>query len=440
MILDRAILAAVVRSFQRSLHADRLASVLVKIIKHHRRQQDLDVLARILVRPSKHHKLHHDLDMLEGVLVRTIEHHRQTGDLEMLASVLVKLLGYHGPSFARRHPAELESVLIMIVEHHGRKGDLDVLASDLLDIIAGHSSSLAGQPPATSPALYRLASKHANPDDGLRYAWDGSSCHLNYPSVMVDDRIRDPGGLNDMSVVPCWGDTNVLPFLHAILVVLRSYLMRYLAAISYSEKLCPWKLTSLMLNSLLVSCEPINKAQGHFPLPENDQLPHPLPEDFALRGQLYAEEYFLNDWFRNDKIDEEEKDFELASWQHLAQSRLSHGSSYPHQRPCFMAFALQNKSAEFTDIKAVASHTAESIEYSALDLKKYRDHCINNRIPGFYCRKDSIKTFTSGFSLEQDYPDETCSLPDVSYAQAVRQRWEGNHAPVQLCPAGPPPS
>ncbi|KAF5608673.1 Telomerase-binding EST1A [Fusarium pseudoanthophilum] len=381
MIIDRAILTAIVRSFQRSDHADSLASVLVKIIKHHRRQQDLDMLARILVRPSEHHKLNQDLDMLESVLVRTVEHHRQTEDLEMLASVLVKLLGYHRPSLARRHPAELESVLIMIVGHHGRKEDLYVLASDLLEIIGGHSSSLAGQRPAESPALYRLALKHAKPAHGLGYAWAGSSCHLKYRSVIMNDKIRDPGGLNDMSVVPCWGDTNVLPFLHAILVVLISYLKGDMAGISYLEQLFPWKLSSLVLNSLLVSCEPRNKAQDHFPLLENDQVPHPLPEDFALRGQLYAEEYFLNDWFRNDKIDEDKKYFELA-WQHLAQSRLSHWPSYPHQRPCFMAFELQNKSAESAEFTVVPSHPAQSIEYSAFALKRYIGHCneANSRL------------------------------------------------------------
>ncbi|KAF4952455.1 hypothetical protein FSARC_12627 [Fusarium sarcochroum] len=123
------------------------------------------------------------------------------------------------------------------------------------------------------------------------------------------------------TVVRRWGDTNTLPFLHTILVFM-SHMTRYPAAISHLEKVYPWKLTSLMLNSLLVSCEPGYKVQSHFRVPEKDQLPRPLPEDFAMRGLLYAEDYFPNDWFRNDKIDEDEKYFELASMSQERKDRI----------------------------------------------------------------------------------------------------------------------
>ncbi|KAF5707532.1 RNA polymerase II holoenzyme cyclin-like subunit [Fusarium mundagurra] len=193
----------------------------------------------------------------------------------------------------------------------------------------------------------------------------------------MDDKIRDPGGWNDMSVVPGCGDTNILPFLHTILV-------------------------------------------NHFPLPEKDQLPRLLPEDFAMRGLLYTEDYLLNDWFRNDNIDEDEKYFELASWQQLAQSH-SYVSSYPHQPPCFMAFASQNKSAEFAEFTVVPSHTAQSIKYSALTLKKYGGHCIEKRILGFNCHEDPIKIVINQVSLEQNYPDKTYSMPDISFSTQCYQ-------------------
>ncbi|EWY95545.1 hypothetical protein FOYG_04565 [Fusarium oxysporum NRRL 32931] len=109
-----------------------------------------------------------------------------------------------------------------------------------------------------------------------------------------------------------WGDTNTLPFVHSILVFM-NHMTQYPAAISHLEDAYPWKLTSIMLNTLLLSCEPGYEIRGHFHLPEKDQLPHPLPEDFAMRGLLYAEDYFPNDWFSNDKIDEDEKYFELPS-------------------------------------------------------------------------------------------------------------------------------
>ncbi|ENH72037.1 Telomerase-binding protein EST1A [Fusarium oxysporum f. sp. cubense race 1] len=109
-----------------------------------------------------------------------------------------------------------------------------------------------------------------------------------------------------------WGDTNTLPFVHAILVFM-NHMTQHPAAISHLEDAYPWKLTSIMLNTLLLSCEPGYEIRGHFHQPEKDQLPHPLPEDFAMRGLLYAEDYFPEKWFSNDKIDEDEKYFELPS-------------------------------------------------------------------------------------------------------------------------------
>ncbi|PCD21444.1 hypothetical protein AU210_016406 [Fusarium oxysporum f. sp. radicis-cucumerinum] len=109
-----------------------------------------------------------------------------------------------------------------------------------------------------------------------------------------------------------WGDTNTLSFVHAILVFM-NHMTQHPAAISHLEDAYPWKLTSIMLNTLLLSCEPGYEIRGHFHLPEKHELPHPLPEDFAMRGLLYAEDYFPNDWFNNDKIEEDEKYFELPS-------------------------------------------------------------------------------------------------------------------------------
>ena len=68
-----------------------------------------------------------------------------------------------------------------------------------------------------------------------------------------------------------------------------------------------------MLNTLLVSLgttRPIERDT--FPSPEKDDA-RPLPEDFALRGLLWAEDYFPVEWFNNEKIDEEEKYHERAS-------------------------------------------------------------------------------------------------------------------------------
>lgn len=122
-------------------------------------------------------------------------------------------------------------------------------------------------------------------------------------------------------VVSRWGDTNTLPFLHTIMVFM-NYMTRYPAAMNHLEGEFPWKLTALMLNSLLGSCEPGYKVQRQIPLPDKDQSPRPLPEDFAMRGLLYSEDYIPNDWFHNEKIDEDEKYFELASMAEERRGRI----------------------------------------------------------------------------------------------------------------------
>lgn len=110
-----------------------------------------------------------------------------------------------------------------------------------------------------------------------------------------------------------FADPNILPYLHTILVFHR-YLISYPSAMSLLEETFPWKLVSMLLNSILLSYRDYERIQRseEFPRPEK-QSPRPLPEDFALRGLLWADKYFPSDWFSNDKIDDDEKYFEVAS-------------------------------------------------------------------------------------------------------------------------------
>lgn len=109
-----------------------------------------------------------------------------------------------------------------------------------------------------------------------------------------------------------FADPNILPYLHTILVFHR-YLIPYPSAMSLLEATFPWKMVSMLLNSLLLSCRDYERIQSsEFPRPVK-QLPRPLPEDFALRGLLWADKYFPSDWFSNDKIDDDEKYWEVAS-------------------------------------------------------------------------------------------------------------------------------
>jgi hypothetical protein len=108
------------------------------------------------------------------------------------------------------------------------------------------------------------------------------------------------------------GDPNVLPFIHTTLVFM-SGMSRHTGAMSIVGAEFPWELLSVMLNTLLVSCETTDSIENDtFPSLEEDDA-RPLPEDFALRGLLWAENYFPAEWFNNQKIDEEEKYHEHAS-------------------------------------------------------------------------------------------------------------------------------
>jgi hypothetical protein len=108
------------------------------------------------------------------------------------------------------------------------------------------------------------------------------------------------------------GDPNVLPFIHVTLVFLLN-MSRYPAAMGLLQADFPWALLSVMLNTLMASYgAPDRIEDDNFPLPEKDDV-RPFPEDFAMRGLLWSENYFPTEWFTTEKIDEEEKYHERAS-------------------------------------------------------------------------------------------------------------------------------
>lgn len=109
-----------------------------------------------------------------------------------------------------------------------------------------------------------------------------------------------------------WGDVNTLPFLHVTLVFMH-HMSRYPAAMAHLEGSFPWKLTAMMLNTLLQTDTDIRIDSEDFPGPQGDQTPKPLPEDHSLNGILYSQEYFPPDFFTDDKTDDEEKYLEAPS-------------------------------------------------------------------------------------------------------------------------------
>lgn len=116
-------------------------------------------------------------------------------------------------------------------------------------------------------------------------------------------------------VIQRWGDLNTLTCHHTMLVFLL-HMSRYPAAMAHIEHKLPWKLISIMLNYLLDTTDYRPKledqdGENSFAAPKNDAH-RPLPDDYALRGLIYAEEYLPPSMFPKD-FDEDEKYIEMSS-------------------------------------------------------------------------------------------------------------------------------
>lgn len=110
-----------------------------------------------------------------------------------------------------------------------------------------------------------------------------------------------------------FGDPNILSYVHTVLVFMY-HATFYPDAMAHLAPEFPWKLMSLMLNTLLSSCQSYSRIESEeFPYPEKDDSPRPLPEDYAMRGLLWADKYYPNGWFSNEKIEDDEKGLEAAS-------------------------------------------------------------------------------------------------------------------------------
>jgi hypothetical protein len=105
------------------------------------------------------------------------------------------------------------------------------------------------------------------------------------------------------------GDNNVHPHVHVLLSFLSSF-----ASIPYVADLideAPWSEAVPFLNALLKSERSKQLMPGPvFPTDLSDHLP--LPEDYLIRGQLWSQWYFPENWFAREH-DEEDRYLEPAS-------------------------------------------------------------------------------------------------------------------------------
>ncbi|KAF2743025.1 hypothetical protein M011DRAFT_411394 [Sporormia fimetaria CBS 119925] len=146
------------------------------------------------------------------------------------------------------------------------------------------------------------------------------------------------------------GDKNVLPHVHVLLSFIHA-----LASIPNVSRLvdhAPWQEIASFLNTLSKSERAEQLLPGPlFPSVQSDDLP--LPEDYLIRGQLWSQWYFPDDWFSREH-DEEDRYLEPASTIKSRADRvlrlgyhitkLTHWMSYDVQSHTFIANNAEDSS------------------------------------------------------------------------------------------------
>ena len=196
----------------------------------------------------------------------------------------------------------------------------------------------------------------------------------------LTDALRLFNGTVDV-VCRRFGDPNILPFLHVTLVFLH-HLTFYPDAMAHVAPSFPWKLAALMLNTLMESCDPKTRdrveegEEEHFSLSvssssaldETEPAPdgatqRPLPDDYALRGFPWVERYFPEGWFANDKIDDDEKYFEVPSMMEERKERTLWLGCRIAKRGRWLSY---DKQAHLFGVPATPASVVEGIDYGEL--------------------------------------------------------------------------
>ena len=120
-------------------------------------------------------------------------------------------------------------------------------------------------------------------------------------------------------------DTNVYPLVHVYLgfiwslIIVQQALNHFEHDMKTIENKIPWIRICFFLNTLAADSEAMTPRVRHeaFPQPLKE-IGRPLPEDFIMRGQLFARWYFPATWFTAAMNDDDERSRDLPS---MAQPR-----------------------------------------------------------------------------------------------------------------------
>ncbi|KAJ1335839.1 protein SMG6 [Microdochium nivale] len=229
------------------------------------------------------------------------------------------------------HAPKLASIEAEYVKCHGilftlrSQGDFDASLNRFLESLDNHMSKIgrrwmeSGYHTAVANSCAIMG--HGKEDNILMKAFQepndsagtptqqGATTHT--PDTNMQNALRLANGTASV-VLGRLGDDSVFPFLHVSLVFL--YHIAQFNVMSMVGQAFPWKLVCELLNSMLLSYRTLDRIRStDFPVPAGRNTPRPLPEDFAMKGLLWTNRYFPNDFFVDDKIDDDEKYFEVAS-------------------------------------------------------------------------------------------------------------------------------
>lgn len=131
---------------------------------------------------------------------------------------------------------------------------------------------------------------------------------------MASELVKDCDSL----VFRRYGDNNVLPYMNVRLSFMY-FMAKKESAMRHLEPTFPWTLLANMLTSLTIGFKHFERIESpEFPKPSE----RPLCEDWNLRGLLWTDTLFPSDWFSNNKVDEDEKSFELPSMTEYRRERV----------------------------------------------------------------------------------------------------------------------
>ena len=203
---------------------------------------------------------------------------------------------------------------------------------DFLDLLDNHIGRVTRK--FMEQGLYIAVSNiiamlgYGSQDNPLMKAIDGTSRDTSEMAVVIDEKTMKP--FLDAEhlatevlriVLKRTGDPNVLPFIHVTLVFMY-FMSHHPRAMRQLEARFPWQLLTETLNPFLASYPTLDRIENPaFPLPVKDHN-RPLAEDFALRGLTWADRYFPETWFAEDKLDDEERSLEVPSMIDVRKERM----------------------------------------------------------------------------------------------------------------------